>query len=173
MDENSLKEIGIFQFGMVSPNEIVFDEEIRKMCEQNLCRQYGKSWACPPAVGTVAECQKRCLSFKTGLVFQGVYPLEDSYDYEGMMNGHKAFKNLCDRLYAQVKERFSSFLLLSNEGCTRCEKCTYPEKPCRMPQMLFPSLEGFGIRVDCLAKSAGIAYHNGENTVTYFGMLLY
>lgn len=42
-----------------------------------------------------------------------------------------------------------------------------------MPEMLFPSLEGFGIDVASLAAKAGLAYNGGENTVTYFGMLLY
>ena len=57
----------------------------------------------------------------------------------------RQFKKLCDRLYILVKKQLSSFLLLSNEGCNRCEACTYPEGACRMPEMLFPSLEGFGI----------------------------
>ena len=43
----------------------------------------------------------------------------------------------------------------------------------RMPEMLFPSLEGFGIDVASLAAKAGLTYNGGENTVTYFGMLLY
>ena len=42
-----------------------------------------------------------------------------------------------------------------------------------MLEMLFPSLEGFGIDVASLAAKAGLTYNGGENTVTYFGMLLY
>lgn len=42
-----------------------------------------------------------------------------------------------------------------------------------MPEMLFPSLEGFGIDVASLAAKVGLTYNGGENTVTYFGMLLY
>ena len=55
---------------------------------------YGKSWACPPAVGPVEECRARCLAHKTAMVFSAVYPLEDSFDYEGMMLGHGALKDL-------------------------------------------------------------------------------
>ena len=107
------------------------------------------------------------------MVFDAVYPLTDPFDYEGMTEGHGAFKKLCDRLYILVKKQLSSFLLLSNEGCNRCEACTYPEGAGRMPEMLFPSLEGFGIDVASLAAKAGLTYNGGENTVTYFGMLLY
>ena len=67
----------------------------------------------------------------------------------------------------------SDFLLLSNEGCGRCTACTYPDAPCRFPQLLHHSLEGYGFIVSDLAKEAGIRYHNGANTVTYFGALLF
>lgn len=134
---------------------------------------YGKTWACPPAVGTVEECRARCLSYKTAMVFNAVYPLEDSFDYEGMMQGHSAFKDLCDQLYERVRPQLNQFLLLSSEGCKRCKSCTYPSAPCRKPDLLFPSLEGFGIQVSKLADCANMKYTNGENTVTYFGMLLF
>ena len=42
-----------------------------------------------------------------------------------------------------------------------------------MPELLFPSVEGFGIHVGQLAEKAGLHYTNGENTFTYFGLLLY
>ncbi len=173
LEEQKLREIGVSQFGTLPTTEIGFYEEIRTLCEENTCRLYGTTWACPPAVGTVAQCKERCLRYQTALVFNAVYPLEDSFDYEGMIEGHAAFKRLCDALYLLVKEQYSSFLLLSNEGCTRCKSCTYPNHACRYPEKLFPSLEGYGIQVNRLAESAGISYCNGENTVTYFGMLLY
>lgn len=134
---------------------------------------YAKTWACPPAVGTVEECKERCLKYPNGIVFNAVYCLEDLFDYEGMVAGHREFKKLCDRIYTIVKGNDSEFLLLSNEGCVRCKICSYPAAPCRMPQLLFPSLEGYGINVMKLAEKAGIEYNNGENTVTYFGMVLY
>ena len=64
-------------------------------------------------------------------------------------------------------------LLLSNEGCGRCARCTYPDAPCRFPELLHHSLEGYGWIVKELADAAGIRYHNGPNTVTYFGALLF
>ena len=66
-EERDLKEIGINQYGVISPAKIVFDDEIRTMCEKNICRLYGKTWACPPAVGTVSQCRERCLQYKNAL----------------------------------------------------------------------------------------------------------
>lgn len=168
-----LKKAGVSQCGAIAPADLEFCEDIRKLCEGNVCRLYAKTWACPPAVGTVEECKARCLKYTKGLVFNAVYCLEDSFDYEGMAAGHREFKKLCDRVYALFKGNDSEFLLLSNEGCARCKTCTHPDAPCRMPQLLFPALEGYGINVMKLAGKAGMGYHNGENTVTYFGMVLY
>jgi hypothetical protein len=38
---------------------------------------------------------------------------------------------------------------------------------------LHHSIEGYGILVSELAKKAGVNYNNGENTITYFGSLLF
>lgn len=171
--KEEFQDIGIHQWGIIAPADIEFREDIRSICEGNTCRRYGTTWACPPAVGTVAVCKERCLNYQKAMVFNAVYHLEDSFDYEGMMAGHREFKKLCDRLYKLVKEHHPELLLLSNESCIRCETCTYPDAPCRMPQLLFPSLEGYGIHVMNLAQKAGIGYKNGQNTVTYFGMVLY
>ena len=68
---------------------------------------------------------------------------------------------------------YTHLLLLSNEGCIHCETCTYPDAPCRMPGTLTPAVEGFGINVQRLSKTAKVRYINGSNTVTYFGLLLF
>ena len=111
-----LQKIGIHESGVISTAEIVFDQEIRKLCEQNVCRLYGTSWACPPAVGTVEECRARCLRYASAMVFNAVYPLEDSFDYEGMQRGHGAFKELCDRLYTLAKAGVPLLFLIPMKG---------------------------------------------------------
>lgn len=168
----SLLSTGIQHFSTIPTSEIPFGEEIRKICETG-CRNYNTTWACPPAVGSLAACMKTCQSFEKAMVFNAVYPLEDSFDWEGMQQGHRAFKDTCDQLYALVRPMLDRFLLLSNEGCLRCKTCTWSQSPCRFPEKLFPSLEGYGVYVNQLAERAGLKYINGANTVTYFGMLLY
>lgn len=165
--------IGIYQYGMMKTSDIVFADEVRKMCEDNICGRYGKTWACPPAVGSVEECKRKCLQYEHTLVFTSKYSLDDSFDYEGMSSGHKQFKIMCDDLGGIVSTYLSDFLLLSNEGCIRCEKCTYPDSACRFSGELYPSIEGFGIYVNLLAEAAHVNYINGTNTVTYFGALLF
>ena len=168
-----MDEAGAFQFGIVDTADIIFSEEVRKMCEDNVCQKYGTTWACPPALGTVDECRERCLRYRKMLVFSGKYDLDDSFDFEGMTEALDTFKGVSRNLEKAVKPCMSDYLLLANEGCGYCESCTYPDNPCRFPDRVFGSVEGYGIFVNKLAKTAGINYINGANTVTYFGALLY
>ena len=165
-----LHAVGVSSFGVISTSEIRFSNEVRSYCEGNMCRNFGATWACPPAVGTVDQCRARVRQFERAMVFASAYPLENSFDLEGMRDGHRAFKAVCDRLYERC---VGEFLLLSNEGCIRCGKCSYPDAPCCFPEKLFHSLEGYGIFVNELANAAGVPYKAGENTVSYFGMLCY
>jgi predicted metal-binding protein len=171
--QEKLDRAGVFQYGVVNPRDVEFSEEVRGYCEDNLCHQYGRTWACPPAVGTVDECRKRAQGYDNMLVFTGKYDLEDSYDFEGMMSAMRDFKGIAARLDDEVKPYLSDYIILGNEGCGKCESCTYPDNLCRFPDKLHASIEGYGIFVSKLAKQAGVAYNNGANTVTYFGALLY
>jgi hypothetical protein len=38
---------------------------------------------------------------------------------------------------------------------------------------MFPAIEGFGINVMQLAKTGGLKYYNGPNTVTYFSSVFF
>ena len=166
-------ETGFWESGYVAIENLKYYQEIRKLCEKNTCRNYATSWACPPAVGTIAECKARVNQYDKMLLFSQVYEIEDSFDFEGMVDGLHDFKQRVDRFQQNLGNALSEYLILSNEGCGRCAKCTYPDAPCRFPQFLHHSLEGYGFIVNELAKEAGIRYNNGSNTVTYFGALLF
>ena len=162
-----MREMGFSGWGVIETSQIVFHPEVRHMCEVNRCGQYAKTWACPPGVGSFEECRAKCLSYPKALVFGGCYELEDCFDYEGMQAGHQKFAESCRDLHALLT---GEFLLLANEGCQRCKKCTYPDAPCRFPDKLSPSVEGYGVMVYELAKAAGLIYHKSSETVSYFGM---
>ena len=164
---------GLTQWGMIKTAELRFYPQIRQICEGNSCRGYGRTWACPPAVGTLEECTNRVLQYENMLLFSQKFELEDSFDFESMEHSMKTFKVTVDRFAEAVKEHMDDALILSNEGCGRCKDCTYPDAPCRFPDKLYPSIEGFGFIVSELAQQAGIKYNNGPNTVTFFGAVLY
>lgn len=164
---------GFLESGYIDVANLRYHPEVRAICEGNLCRNYAASWACPPAIGTIAECRERASRYDRMLLFSAKYGLDDSFDFEGMTGGLLDFKERVDIFQRNLEGIVSDFLLLSNEGCGRCPECTYPAAPCRSPDLLHHSLEGYGFIVSELAAEAGIHYNNGMNTVTYFGALLF
>ncbi len=170
--KQQLEAAGFFQYGIVNTADIHFSQQVRAMCEANTCQKYATTWACPPAVGTVEDCKSRIQQYEKMLVLSGKYMLEDSFDFEGMMASAKAFRSSCRALDAAIRPHIKDYLMFSNEGCDLCKECTYPHAPCRFPDRVHGSLEGNGIFVNELANLASIHYHNGSNTVTYFGAVV-
>lgn len=168
-----LDAAGVYQSGVTDTEVIRFLPEVRSMCEVNTCRQYGKTWACPPALGTLEECRERIRKYEKMIVFSVKYDLEDSFDYEGMKVGMAHFKEVCRKIDSEIRNELEEYMILSNEGCDLCQECTYPDAPCRFPEQAHGSLEGYEILVSELAGQAGIRYINGANTVTYFGGVLF
>lgn len=170
--KNFFRGFGFYDCGIVNTADVKFRQEIRQMCEVNTCRMYGKTWACPPAVGTVEECRERVQRYEKMLVLTGKYDLEDSFDFEAMQEGARKFREASRALNDYLRPRIKDYILLANEGCDLCRECTYPDEPCRFPDRATGSLEGYGIFVSELANQAGVKYNNGPNTVTYFGALI-
>lgn len=168
-----IDRLGFSEQGELNIHELVYYPEIRDICATDQCRCYGKSWSCPPATGTLEECKQRIESYNTMLLFSLKTELEDSFDYEGMMAGAAAFKEMAAALQAELQTLLPRYLLMALAGCKKCGTCTYPDAPCRHPESMFHSLEGYGFDVHLLAEAAGIKYNNGPNTVTYFGAILF
>lgn len=167
------EELGIHQFAFMKTADLIFSDGVRKLCEVNSCGQYGKTWACPPGVGSLTECKEKVLKYENLFVFTTMHPLEDSFDFEGMEDGKAKHNQVCPAIANLFREHYEDLLILSAEGCSRCDACTYPDAPCRFPETLFPSIESYGVEVNRLAAKAGVNYINGANTVTYFGCILY
>jgi len=180
MDEavkQALADLGVTHVGTVTVSDIVFSASFRDACASNVCGRYGTSWSCPPGVGPLDELIARVRRFRLGLVVQTVWPISDSFDYDGMMAANRKHNTLFHRAVGAVKPLLSPdgrILPLGAGACALCEPCAYPEgKPCRHPDHMFASLEAYGIHVTELIDRAGLAYTNGPNTVSYVGLILY
>ena len=172
--EKLMSEVpGVYAYGLIESKDLVFWEEVREICKGNSCRKYGTTWACPPAVGTFEECKAEAMQYKKGLMFNCKYDIRSPFDWKGMMAGMAQFKEVCAELGEKVKDYLDDFLFLDAEGCDICEECTYPDAPCRFPDKMHSSIEGYGMYVSAIAKKAGIKYDNGEGTVTYLGLILF
>lgn len=170
--EKQLFELPIVQYAWLPVQEIQFSDRVRSICREE-CPRYGKSWSCPPGVGTVESCQKRCMEYDGAFVFTTVAEVNDASNMEETL----ATRGAHEAVTCQIQEIFSRYgqktLAMSGESCSICENCAYPDAPCRFPEKMIPCIEGFGIIVPLLAEKAGIEFDNGGNTVTWFGMVLF
>ena len=171
--EKYFSDTDVFQYKIIPSSEIPFSEDVIKMCEMNRCGKYGTCWTCPPGVGTLSELEKKIKSYENACVFTFKSDLEDSFDLEGMVKGQRHIKKVTREIADRMRLDGETFMVLGAEGCELCEKCTYPENPCRFPERAVPSIEACGIDVVSLSRRAEINYNNGENTVTYFSVILW
>jgi predicted metal-binding protein len=165
---------GAEKAAVIQNDSIVLSADFREICRSNACGNYGQCYMCPPDVGGIKELMRLLRTFDTAILYQSVYALEDSFDFEGMQEAGKAF-NRMSRLIHEKAQRILTrpFLHLAAGGCGFCETCAKRENlPCREPEHALPSLEAYGVDVYRTSANAGLKYINGADTVTYFGMLL-
>lgn len=141
--------------------------EVRLMCAADKCHAYNKNWSCPPACGTLAECKAQLEKYSEGIIVQTVGELEDSFDYEAMIETESAHKENFRNFYAHLRQKYPDMLAIGVGCCTLCRPCTYPNAPCRFPGEMVSSMEAYGMLVSQVCKDNGLAYNHGENTVTF------
>ena len=190
--------LGAFRAELVRVEDISPDVSFRSLCASNACGNYGKNYMCPPDVGSIEELMQELRTYETALVYQTVGLLEDSYDFEGMMEAGNRHNELAQKLRSfagkELEQRKCARGNRTEEGCDQkgagqgsgirllhlgaggCRVCTTCGKrsgePCLFPEKAIGSLEAYGVNVSLLARTAGMRYINGQNTVTYFGAIL-
>ena len=93
--------------------------------------------------------------------------LEDSFDIEGLQELGERHGKSFQKLLKRLREDYPGLLALGTGGCKTCKKCTYPDEPCRFPDRLTYSMEGFGLFVNKVCKDNGLEYNHGRDTMTY------
>ena len=167
--------LGAFRASVIPVKSIETDASFRDMCAANVCGNYGRNWMCPPDAGDIHELMAVLRTYSYALVYQTVSELEDSYDFEGMMDAGIAHNKLMIALRDKLNaENLPRTLHLGAGGCRMCEVCAKrTNEPCRHPDLAVASLETYGVNVSKLDPAAGMKYINGQNTVTYFGAVLF
>ena len=152
---------------------VVTNPEYRKICEGNACGRFGRCHMCPPDIGEVDDLINRVKQYSSAILYQTIGHLEDSFDFEGMMEAGREHSLCSQRIRRQLQERLPGHLHLSG-GCRLCERCAkLDQAPCRYPGEALPPVEGYGIDVYQTSQATNLKYINGQDTVTYFGIILY
>lgn len=171
IDYKTLEEKG-HSFGLthIAPldcNTIELLSEVRDMCASDKCGQYGKKWSCPPGCGSLEECEKKIRSYRYGILVQTVGEMEDSMDYDAMMETERLHKEHFLAFDEYLRELYPNRLPLGSGCCTRCKECTYPDAPCRFPEKSMSSMEAYGMLVTQVCQANNLPYYYGPNTISY------
>lgn len=170
--EQELLQYPIMQYAFLKTDQISFLQRVREICK-NECPRYGTSWSCPPAVGTVEECQERCHQFENVFVFTTIAEVTDIMNMEETLATRMEHEEITRQVTKIFQKHFGQTLTLSTESCAVCRQCAYPASPCRYPERMFPCVESYGILVMELAELGGIEFMNGANVVTWFSVVFH
>ena len=169
--EQQLSQLPLFQYEFLKSEELIFTERVRHVCETE-CPMYGKTWACPPAVGSVETCRARCLEYPELLVISTVTEVRDSADIEETLATRGDHEAVTHQVADMVRAQGCDTLVLSTEACAICEHCAYPDGPCRHPDRMYPCVESHGILVTDIAEKYGMEFFNG-NIITWFSLVFF
>lgn len=159
---------------VIDGRDVALLADFREACRANQCGSYGRCYMCPPDVGEIGALMTEVHHYSRGLLYQTVGMLEDSFDAEGMMAAAADHMRVSQAIQHGIGGWLGSTLHLSCGGCRLCQVCAKAEgMPCRHPAEALPSLEGYGVDVYRTAQKTDLRYINGQNTVTYFGLVLW
>ena len=160
----------VYQYAFFKPEDIAFSYRVRWICEQE-CQRFGTTWACPPAVGTVDECKKRCLQYKECFLFSTIAEVSDVINFEETLKTRRAHEEITEAIEQFIREQGSACMALSTESCDICPECAYPNGPCRFPEKMHPCVESHGILVCELAEKFHMEFTLSPNEILWFGIL--
>lgn len=171
--EQQLAELPLYTYAFLDPQELEFSDRIRWICEHE-CPMYGKSWACPPGVGSVESCKCKCLAYQNCLMIATITEVNDISDINETLTTRFDHEQVTNQVRDMMRQQGVEPYVLSTEACAQCERCAILDgEPCRMPERMHPCVESHGINLLGLIEEQGLAFQYGENVVTWFSLLFY
>ena len=171
--ERELAEFPLYFWDFIDPKSLEFSDRIRWIC-QHECPMYGKTWACPPGVGTVNCCAQKCGSYGKCLMISTITEVSDIADIEETLATRPAHEDITNQVGRLLRSQGVEPYILSTEACTLCQRCAYLDgEPCRYPEKMHPCVESHGINLLAVLDQLGLAFQYGENVVTWFSLLFF
>ena len=171
--EQQLSELPLYIYDFFDPKDLEFSGRIRWICE-NECPMYGKSWACPPGVGTVDQCAAKCRGFENCLMVSTIVEVADITNIDETLATRPEHEEVTNQVRDIMRELGAEPYVLSTEACTLCAHCAYLDgQPCRFPEKMHPCVESHGINVVDVLERRGLDFQFGANVVTWISLLFY
>ena len=171
--EAGLAELPLLGYFFIDPNGLEFSNRIRWICE-NECPMCDKTWACPPAVGPVADCREKCLGYESCLMIATITEVGDIADIDETLATRPEHEAITTQVAVLLEEQGIKPYILSTEACAICDRCAWLDgQPCRHPERMHPCVESHGINIIPTLEENGIEFQFGANVVTWVSLLFY
>ena len=171
--EQQLQELPLYGYFFIDPRDLEFNDRIRWICEHE-CPMYGKTWACPPGVGSVECCKAKCLRYENCLMVSTIVEVEDIANIEETLATRPQHEAITDQVGDLLRQQGVEPYILSTEACAICDRCAILDgQPCRHPEKMHPCVESQGINVVPVMESCGMEFQFGCNVVTWISLLFY
>ena len=105
--EQQLSQLPLYSYAWIDPRQLEFNQRIRWICEHE-CPMYGKTWACPPGVGTVEHCAGKCRSFDNCLMIATITEVEDIADIQQTLATRPEHEEITNQVGAFMEEQVSN-----------------------------------------------------------------
>ena len=102
--EQFISQYPIYEYRIVKTAEISAVDRVRTVCEEE-CQRYGTTWACPPAVGELDECERKIRSYPEGILFSSVSEVEDILNMDALLATRQDHEKLTDLVGGYLKKR--------------------------------------------------------------------
>ena len=171
--DEQLSQLPLYTFAYIDPAALEFSPRIRYICQAE-CPMYGTTWACPPGVGEVTECERRCRGYRNCLLIGTIVEVEDIADIEAGLATRADHEDITNQVRDLMRQQGVEPYVLSTEACAVCERCAYLDgQPCRHPERMHPCIESHGINVIPTLENLGLDFYYGGNIVTWYSLLLF
>ena len=171
--EQQLAELPLYVYLFIDPQSLDFSDRIRWICEHE-CPMYGKTWACPPGVGAVAECAKKCRSYTDCLMVGTITETDDIANMEAALKTRPEHEAITAQVRELLQQQGVEPYILSTEACAVCRRCAILDgQPCRMPDRMHPCVESHGINLIPTLEENGLDFQYGNNIITWYSLLFF
>ena len=161
---------------MIETDQLVFNPDFRKFCQENTCGSYGAAYSCPPDAGSPEELIARVKSYPLALVYQiyRAYPGLETPVYQNrslILEARLAHQEAGDQIQQLLEKYPAAYHAIGSGKCILCQKCARLEnQPCRKPDRLRISMSAYCIDVSRMAQTCGLEFGDSIHTLTYFGL---
>lgn len=168
--EERIMQLPIYQYVFLKIEDIEFNDKMRNKCK-NECPRYGKSWSCPPAIGSLKQCKNKCMEYSHALLFSSAVEIPDYANKELILNSKREHEEVTESIENIIRSEVKKCYTLSTESCSLCEKCTYPKKSCLNPDKMHPCIESHGVVLSSILEEHHMDYFMGENMILWFSLI--